>query len=152
MYKIEKLRETFRRDAEHLVNVFAEHVKDGWFTNDSIILEWDVPMPYFGALKLRKVSTIPNEKKIYDLPSSQKHYPVYLMSLHRDRSGECNFPRRIVSDIARDLAYQINAQVFADFYALCNSDKDYFDYDGEVFEIKAYRLRADFYGKDIFKL
>lgn len=152
MSKLAELRELFRRDVEHLIDIFSEHVKDGWFTNDSFVLEWDVPMPYFGKLKLRRISTVPDEvpfeKKAYNLPSKQKQYPVYIFSLHRDSNGECNFPRRDVSEMASIIAMKIGAQVFADFHALCTSVNDYFDYDGDH-DIRAYRRRANIYGTDI---
>ncbi|GEM_PF-3957011 len=152
MSDLEKLREIYRQDIEHLIDVLADHVKDGWFTNDDIVLEWDVPMPYFGRLKLRKISLVPDEnpfeKKVYKLPGRQKDYPVYIFSLHRDMHGECNFPRRDVSEMASIIAIKIGTQVFADFHALCTSVDDYFDYDGDH-DIRAYRRRASIYGTDI---
>ena len=86
-----------RNEIRRIARILGKHVQDDWMR-----VNWPVPRPFSGELLLKKVAGRDEER------------PAYLLSLHRDSDGKCDFSSLDLYDLANDIAEYANADVKVD--------------------------------------
>jgi len=122
---LEKLREVLARDLQHASWALAKHVTDGWFLSVGSKADWRIPDPYDGWLLLTRIAEAPDNSRNGDKLLLQ-------LSLIKNTSGKCNFPRSEVIKLAKNIEEAVGVRVFPDFSALPNG------YTGETSDVAAF--------------